>query len=152
MNRTLVIPALAAALFAGSATLPAHTARAAAPIIPSITVLGGNVKASDNAAYPGTYLSVTGAGFTPGGRVSVRVVDAGGTTLFDSAALPVQPQASTAANDRAWHPTAAKTAILPGGDLGLQVRIAPTSARAASVIVEDMASQQQVVAVTSVGF
>ena len=152
MNRTLAIPALVAAVIAGSAFLPAHAARAAASAAPTVTVSGGNVTSGNNVANPGTYLSVTGAGFTPGGRVSVRVVDAGGTTLFDSATLLVQPQASTPANDRAWHPTAGKTDILPGGDLGLQVHIRQMSPRAASVIVEDMASQQQLVVGTSVGY
>ena len=152
MNRTIMIPALVAAVIAGLAFLPSHTARAATSIAPTVTVVGGNVTLGDNVAYPGTYLSVTGAGFTPGSRVSITVVDAGGTTLFGSATLLVPPQASTPANDRAWHPTAGKTDILPGGDLGLQVRIRQMSPRAASVIVEDMASQQHVVVGTSVGY
>ena len=152
MNRTFVVPALVAAVIAGSAALPSHAARAATSIAPTVTVSGGSVTSGNNVANPGTYLSVTGAGFTPGGRVSVRVVDAGGTTLFDSATLLVPPQASTPANDRAWHPTAGKTDILPGGDLGLQVHIRQMSPRAASVIVEDMASQQQLVVGTSVGY
>ena len=151
MKRTIAISTLVAAALAGSAFLPSHSIRAAS-LVPTVSVSGGNVKASDNPAYPGTYLSVTGTGFTPGGRVSVKVVDAAGGTLFDSATLRTQPQASTPANDRAWHPTAGTTDILPGGDLGLQVRIAPMSSRAASVIVVDMATQQQVVVGTSVGF
>jgi len=151
MDRTYAIRTFAGALIAGSALLPALTIRAAGTA-PSIIVLGGNVSQSDNAANPGTYLSIMGTGFTPGGRVGVRVLDATGVTLFDSASMLVQPQASTPGNDRAWQPTAAKSTVFTGGHIGMQVRIPPMSARAANVVATDMASSQQVATTTSVGF
>lgn len=151
MNRTYAVRAFAGALLAGYAVLPAPTIRAAGAV-PSITVLGGNVAQSDNAANPGTYLSITGVGFTAGGRVAIRVLDASGAMLFDSASMLVQPQASTPDNDRAWQPTAAKGAVFTGGHIGMQVRIPPMSKHAASVMATDMASSQQVATNTSVGF
>ena len=83
MHRIPVSRALAAAAIAGTALLPAFTARASA-VSPSLTVLAGNVAQSDNAANPGTYIGITGAGFTLGGYVCVRVLDANGMALFAS--------------------------------------------------------------------
>ena len=102
-------------------------------------------------ADPGAYLSIVGTGFTPGGAVSVRVLDTNGLTLFDSASMLVRPQASTPGNDRAWQPTAAESTVFTGGHIGMQVRIPPLSARAANVLATDMASSQQVAITTTVG-
>ena len=149
MNRLRTTRACAGAIVA-AALLPALAAHAA-PVAPSISVLGGNVVQRDNGA-PGTYLSVTGAGFTPGGGVRVRVLDANGATLFDSASLPVRLQASTPGNDRAYQLTATRGSVLPGGHIGLQIRIPPISARVASVVATDLATAQQIAISTSIGY